>query len=60
LARIILDASKPSFHKDDETIINLFTMLIREEEDHDVDHYKKGEKIIAFKVEASPQVEIGQ
>ncbi len=55
-----MDASKPSFHKDDETIINLFTMLIREEEDHDVDHYKKGEKIIAFKVEASPQVEIGQ
>jgi hypothetical protein len=60
LAGIIQDASKPSFHKDNETIINLFTMLTKEEKDHDVDHYKKGEKIITFKVEASPQVEIGQ
>jgi hypothetical protein len=35
-------------------------MLTREEKDHDVDHYKKGEEIIAFKFEASPQVETGQ
>jgi hypothetical protein len=35
-------------------------VLTREEENHDVDHYKKGEKIIFFKVEASPQVETSQ
>jgi hypothetical protein len=35
-------------------------VLTGKEEDHDVYHYKKGEEIIAFKAEASPQVEIGQ
>jgi hypothetical protein len=59
LVGITHDVSKPSFHKDNEIVINLF-VLTREEEDPDVDHYKKGEEIIAFKVEASPQVEIGQ
>ncbi len=29
LARIIQDASKPSFHKDNETTMNLFTVLTR-------------------------------
>jgi hypothetical protein len=60
LARIIQDASKPSFHKDNGTIMNLFTMLTRKEEDHDVDHYERGEKFIAVKVETPPQVEINQ
>jgi hypothetical protein len=59
LVGIIQDASKPSFHKGSETIINLFTLLTREEEDHDVDHYKKGEEFITFKAEAPPQVETG-
>ncbi len=49
LTRITQDALKPSFRKDNETIINLFIVLTREEEDHDVDHYKRGEKVIAFK-----------
>jgi hypothetical protein len=57
LARITQDASKPSFHKHGEIIINLFTMLIGEEEDHDVDHYEKGEEFIAFKAKTPPQVE---
>ncbi len=56
-AKIIQDASKPSFHKDNEIVINLFIVLTREEEDHDVDHYEKGEKFIAFKIKAPPQVE---
>lgn len=59
LVGITQDASKPSFLKDNEIVINLF-VLTGKEEDHDVYHYKKGEEIIAFKAEASPQVEIGQ
>jgi hypothetical protein len=60
LVGITQDAFKPSFHKDNEIVINLFTMLIGEEEDHDVDHYETGEKFIAFKAETPPQVETGQ
>ncbi len=30
--------------QDSETIINLFDVLIGQEEDHDVDHYEKGEE----------------
>jgi hypothetical protein len=37
-----------------------FIGLTKEEEDHDVDHYKKGLEIIAFKAKSSPQVEISQ
>jgi hypothetical protein len=54
LTRITQDALKPSFRKDSETIINLFIVLTKEEEDHDVDHYKRGEKVIAFKAETPP------
>jgi antirestriction protein len=60
LVGITQDASKPSFHKDNETIINLFTVLTEEEEDHDVDHYERREELIAFKVETPPQVETCQ
>jgi hypothetical protein len=60
LVGITQDAFKPSFHKDNEIVINLFTMLTREEEDHDVDHYETREKFIAFKAETPSQVETGQ
>jgi hypothetical protein len=33
---------------------------LEKEEDHDVDHYERGEKFIAVKVETPPQVEIDQ
>jgi hypothetical protein len=35
-------------------------VLTGEEEDHDVDHYEKGKKLIAFKAKAPPQVETNQ
>jgi hypothetical protein len=60
LAGITQDASKPSFHKHSEIILNLFTMLIGEEEDHDVGHYEKGEELIAFKIETPLQVKTSQ
>jgi hypothetical protein len=60
LAKIAQNASKPSFHEHSEIIINLFIILTREEKDHDVDHYEKGEELIAFKAETPSQVEIGQ
>jgi len=41
LTGITQDASKPSFHKDSEIVINSFIVLIGEEEDHDVDHYER-------------------
>ncbi len=46
--------------QDSETIINLFDVLIGQEEDHDVDHYEKGEELIAFKAKTPPQVETNQ
>jgi hypothetical protein len=57
LARITQDASKLSFHKDSEIVINLFIVLTGEEEDHDVDHYEKGKELITFKAKAPPQFE---
>lgn len=49
LTGIVLDAFKPSFHKDNENVINLFIVLIGEKEDHDVDCYEKREKFFTFK-----------
>ncbi len=60
LAGITRDAYKPSFHKDNENVINLFTMLNGELKNHDVDHYEKREELIAFKAKAPPQVETNQ
>jgi len=60
LTRIIQDAYTPSFCKDNEIVINLFIVLTGEEEDHDVDHYERKEKLITFKAKTPPQVEFGQ